>query len=518
MSVDVFNKLPRRPRAPSGLVPNVWHFDLRYIQIQPPSHMLFLLQPESSYVHTELLPIGRPHHLGFAFFPDTAKEAAPEIAKGLIHAFVTGMGISKFERNPPPAYAPWAFTTDDRNLAKEVGAELKRLGVKAPELCEVKFVPKLTNDAHTAFSEVFRTMKMALRNGAIFTAPSGISFTYFKLAPWVERKTDEDEAAIAYCERLSRARPLFKDIDTGNFMKEIEVAMEVLRRRRSATVLSEADGGDPQAAIEYSLRLQFGIQCTPSRALCRQYLIKVITNDRADDVMKSVAHSLLIDWYVQGVFEDNSAPARYVHAAAHSADEAVRLASGISSPSVLFFALHRLETHANTAVELRAQYTHATQKRMKQPNRYMCANVGCPVASDSGHMLRRCSGQCDQDKKPSYCGKDCQRADWKNHKPFCKPGAPCSVIERPEVKVKGQSLAKGGALEVPIKNPDGTTTIFSSSSMSPKMLKEMKAYAEAPEGPISGSGFGSCRGITVSMGRYKVGDGDDSSESDSDID
>ncbi|KAJ7645819.1 hypothetical protein B0H17DRAFT_1215856 [Mycena rosella] len=531
MSVDIFNKLPRSRRSPSGRVPNVWHFDIRYVQLQPPSHMVFLLQPESSFVHTEMLPIGQPHGLGFAFFPDTAKEAAVEIARALIHAFVSSLGASKFEKNPPPPYAPWAFTTDDLGLSKEVGAELKRLGVKAPELCDVKFVPKLTEEAHAAYKEVFESMKKMLRMNdmacAAFTAPSGISFSYFKLAPWVEPKSDEMEAAVAYSQRLSSARPLTANRELGDFTKEIQATMELLRQRRSATVRAEADAGNPQAGLEYSVRLQYGIQCAPSRALCRQYLIKVITNNKADDTMKSIAHSLLIDWYVQA-FEDGQSAARYVHAAAHSADEAVRLASGLSSPAVLFFARHVLEKHASVAVELYAQYKHvweakdrreaemakannkATLKRMKQPNRYMCANVDCPVSSDSGHMLQQCAGKCDQDKKPSYCGKDCQRADWKNHKPFCRPGAPCSVIERPDAKIKGHSSTKDGALKVPITNPDGTTTFISSSTMSSKMLKKMKAQAEA------GGGLGFTRGITVGISKIRVGDGDDSDSEESD--
>ncbi|KAJ7281598.1 hypothetical protein C8J57DRAFT_1219466 [Mycena rebaudengoi] len=522
MSVDKFNKLPRNPLAPSGRVPNVWHFDIRYVQFQPPSHMVFLLQPESGFIHTELVPIGKPQNIGFAFFPDTAKEAATEIAKALIHAFVTTMGAGKFEMKAPPPYAPWSFTTDQKDIAKEVGEALKTLGVKAPELWSVKFTAgEITKQAQDAFSNCFNSMKASMgMQGlahAAFTTPSAIAFTssYWTLAPWVEKK------------RLASARPTAKTPETGDFIKEVQVMNAMLGQRNSVTVLSEADAGDPQAALEYSIRLQYGIQCNPSRSLCRQYLIKVILNKKADNIMKSIAHSLLIDWYTRA-FSSESAPIRYIHAAAHSADEAVRLASDISSPNVLFFARHVLERHATTVVELWAQYKHvwkakdqreqemaqadnkAILKRMQQPNRYMCANVGCPVSSDSGHMLRQCSGKCDQDKKPSYCGKECQRADWKNHKPFCKPDAPCSVVERPEGSYKGHSSTKGGAIEVPINNADGTTTIVSSSTLSPDMLKQMKAYAEA-----SGGGPGFSEGLTVNLTKMNVGDGDESdSESD----
>ncbi|KAJ7076013.1 hypothetical protein B0H15DRAFT_608102 [Mycena belliarum] len=527
MSVDAFNKLPRSPRAPSGRVPNVWHFDIRFVQLQPPSHTVFLFQPESSFIHMELVPVGQSKGQGFAFFPDTPKEAAGEVAKALIHAFMTSLGTG----NEKP-YAPWSFTTDDRGLAKEVGAELKRLGVKAPEVCDVKYVPKHTDAAHGRFCEMFKAMKsgMGLQPlvAAAFVAPSGISFSSFKLAQWVQPKSDPSEAALAYSQQLSSARPLSGERDMNELMQEVQVTMEVLKRRPSAVVRSEADAGNPQAALEYALRLQYGIQCTASRPQFREYLMQVILSPKADDTMKSIAHSLMIDWYIKGVFENGAAPARYLHAAAHGADEAIRLAKGAASPAVLFFAFYVLGKHATKIVELNAQYKHvwqakarrdqeiakadskATLKRMKEPNRYMCAHVGCAVSANSGHMLQKCAGKCDEDKKPSYCGKECQRADWKNHKPFCTPGAACSVLERPDIEVHGHSAARAGAIEVPIRNADGTTTLLSSSTMSPKMLKEMKAFAEAGAAGRNGPGFSN--GIQVGIGKMRVDDDDDDSD------
>ena len=70
--------------------------------------------------------------------------------------------------------------------------------------------------------------------------------------------------------------------------------------------------------------------------------------------------------------------------------------------------------------------------------------------------------------------------DWKIHKPFCRPNAPCSVIIDDDTPGFG-ATTKHGALSVPITSPDGTTRIFSSSTMNAEMLKEIKAHCEAGE-------------------------------------
>ena len=93
------------------------------------------------------------------------------------------------------------------------------------------------------------------------------------------------------------------------------------------------------------------------------------------------------------------------------------------------------------------------------------------------------SGKCDIDKKSSYCSKACQQADWKNHKPFCRRGAECSVIDDGSYDA-GPLEPVGGVIQVQIAH-GGAKVFVSSSTMDVKRLKEMKTIVERSGAEIS---------------------------------
>ena len=110
--VKAFNALPRKEMAPSDEVLNEWHFDFCYIEVEPnPSHVTTPIQPQSQIIHIERLPIGlTTNQSGIEYFHESGKEAAPEVAKAFLYAFVNYLGQST-TANAPPTFAPWKLTT-----------------------------------------------------------------------------------------------------------------------------------------------------------------------------------------------------------------------------------------------------------------------------------------------------------------------------------------------------------------------------------------------------------------------
>jgi len=271
MSVKSFNALPQPRLSPSGL-PNHWHFDLRYIALDPtPSHVLFLVQLDSGYIHSERLLLGiSPRESGIAFFPESGTEAAPEVSKALLHAFVNGFGTHRFELNPPLPFSPWKLTTEDPDLAKVVREEFKEIGVR-DQLCNISVVKgKALEIAHTAFDGFWKGLKSQIGVtgivAAALTTPNSITFHDFHLKTTPTHlgdDSDDDDSietmkAIGYVQRLSSSHPISVKMDPyskgQNIMKEVQTIMELFKTKSSEVARKEADEGNAESAIDYALR------------------------------------------------------------------------------------------------------------------------------------------------------------------------------------------------------------------------------------------------------------------------
>ena len=104
-------------------------------------------------------------------------------------------------------------------------------------------------------------------------------------------------------------------------------------------------------------------------------------------------------------------------------------------------------------------------------------------------------------QKPSYRSRERQIADWKNHKPFCRPGAECSVIDDGTWDAVGPFKPSRGAIQLPITHAGESGTFVSSSTMDVKTLKEVRDIVEGSgvEIPAESSGF--LEGTTEEMMR-----------------
>lgn len=80
--------------------------------------------------------------------------------------------------------------------------------------------------------------------------------------------------------------------------------------------------------------------------------------------------------------------------------------------------------------------------------RYECLNCGKNPVAD-GVSLKRCA-RC---KQVSYCGGECQKADWKSHKVFCKQAV--QKIEAVSVSKPTADMKSPGPAKTPISEENG---------------------------------------------------------------
>ena len=277
--VKAFNSLPRKEKTPSGMVPNEWHFDIRYVHLEPnPSHVLVFVQPQSQFVHMERLPVGLSSDAsGIAFFPESGKEAAPEVAKTILYSFVNNMGNNQMMGSrAPPASAPWKLTTDDRSLAVAVGNELKRLGVRPDGLCKISVSrPSVNTLADTVFTRVFSRLKQCLFSDRTVTdaisTPTSIGFENFKLddPPLnIHGLSGLPDMLMKYIQLWKNCEPPgLEESDSAAMLADIQLGVAMLERKLlekpEAMIKAQADRGSPEAALDYGLRYAKCLCCQP---------------------------------------------------------------------------------------------------------------------------------------------------------------------------------------------------------------------------------------------------------------
>ncbi|KAL1752574.1 hypothetical protein FB107DRAFT_293058 [Schizophyllum commune] len=517
-SVTTFNALPAAKSAAH------WHFDLRYLPLEPkPHHILLLARIDGASSHIEKLPMFLPSERdGLEFFPDTPADAAPTVAQALVTLFATKDALSKAR--------PSRLMTPDPGLAVEVGKELKRIGVAASDLHDVtKSTPTAISIADMLFAPVWRRM---LRNAGfhglfatVLGTPEYIDMSKVKLREPEPSMTEGPEAAslsreqrkhlqaLEYVKLWYEARPPtdrpgidYASLDTM-IMKANYVDDTYFPENPTHEIKEEADDGMAAAAFDYALRLMIKPKDQQNRRMIYKYLMMAIhpaDDDSPQTLLTEIAsnaHAILIRWCTEAL--EDEIRSRYLFAACHHAEQALILAKKVSlsdnyaAPVVLYFIRKELAprlvpgspiampalvmykecraAHKMRETKLKKEKRKMDMKRLKEPNRYRCANPDCGILADSGTMFKQCNGKCDSDKKPRYCSKECQRTDWKDHKAFCKPGMPCSVIDT--TMGCGPAVVRGGDFSISITGSNGQVTYISSSTMSPEELRQFRDAA-----------------------------------------
>jgi len=168
--------------------------------------------------------------------------------------------------------------------------------------------------------------------------------------------------------------------------------------------------------------------------------------------------------------------------------------AGKFDPSIFEEFSHMWEALAVRQREFQEEEAQREAKVSKKPLAYRCAAEGCGVGATKKATLQRCGGKCLLEMKPSYCSKECQKADWKRHRPFCKPDVTPSVghdvqtavapyhtgPEPPEADIKGSISGDGQERSIEIFNPTipGGKIVLSSKTMTPSYLRSLKADLE----------------------------------------
>lgn len=240
--VKIFNALPR-PRVTNGGVPNDWHFDLRYIQFEPcPSHVLFMLQPEADFPHMQKLPLEGSE---LEFFPESAEEAAAEVAMAIIHSFASKMGEKEILGTAELNFAPWKLMTEDKTLAIQVGKELRRIGIH-PDLCKIDVSLKsVVSLAQEAFERTFKSIREFMGMQETIMPPTAIVFCPLILPPSPQNKVR------AYISAMYGAKPPIEMEQEDMFISRMEA---LLSSKPESQVKHEAANGLPEAMTDYALR------------------------------------------------------------------------------------------------------------------------------------------------------------------------------------------------------------------------------------------------------------------------
>ncbi|KZW01288.1 hypothetical protein EXIGLDRAFT_89788 [Exidia glandulosa HHB12029] len=342
----------------------------------------------------------------------------------------------------------------------------------------------------------------------------------------LEMPTNMSSSALAYVN--IRMQTLHVHDEQPDFAKTLEKFSKEPSASETADLKAGAESGVPADRLEYAVRMlsKYGIKHEIPGQAYAELLLLAQPHLRQEQVPRSIQARA---FSVMSKIELDSANGKggalnisdLLRAAQH-ADNAAAL--GFVSPAVLGAAMRASDVRAQVRSS-GPKFAHALQhepefeklenlwevldkhredvarqakkqekKVAKAPSSYRCAAPECGIIATKKVAFFRCS-RCTAVEKAHYCSKDCQFADWKRHKPMCRPpknNTPQHEVEKPEtdIHVTPNPLSEGSLLDHPgdgrtrsVQVADlpipGGKILLTNSTLSPGGLKSVRDEIEA---------------------------------------
>ncbi|KAI0075984.1 hypothetical protein K474DRAFT_1772898 [Panus rudis PR-1116 ss-1] len=353
---------------------------------------------------------------------------------------------------------------------------------------------------------------------------SAPNFLYNQLPTGITSPHDSTRQQV-----FSEMRPDFSDNSLTNISNGLRELGPELNRRSFREVVASATAGNASDCLEAGLRMWTGCTTPVDHDGAMNWLLRIASATHPDTqqpIQRSIrarALSLLANAQWEKATEDMAAwNIDAMYRAAWFANTCLEL--GLLTPCLLHIAkrTRTMMDHPNfqsqnwarfrefeylwEALEAQEKVVNAKEaKRDKKvaatPLAYRCAAEGCGIEATKKSALSKCAGKCPMDQKPYYCSKECQRADWKRHKPICKHETMAKSAEGPELvnqavvasksttaadiergdSTLGDHLRTDGKetmIEMPAPGLPGGKIKMSSSTISPAFMKEIRQAAE----------------------------------------
>lgn len=228
-----------------------YSLDVRFFpNEQMAGHVLVIAQRQSKFLYTEKLPIGLED--GMRFSPESVEEAAPQVVRGILYAFIHGLSGSA-------AFAPFKLMTQENALAQAVSRHFERLGVPI----HVEISPQsLCTSVDDCFAARFQSIKANYRfsesESFIIHTPCAVSFGAIQITDRLEYVGSNINKCVHYYLEWKRAEVSNIEELPTEARDRVEEAWDRLPEKPESLVKDKADRGDDKEALDYGLRLRTG--------------------------------------------------------------------------------------------------------------------------------------------------------------------------------------------------------------------------------------------------------------------